>query len=152
MSITLEELPAWLNGIVENLEQPHAAPALKEWLDEFVGEIGRGIDSSAAQIGQAWAPLEHPDRKGRRPTGRSQGETHDLVASAISNSSSPVEQITDDAIHWSVCRAQSTHQKSGAIGMSDCSLLNVTRDQTERAAELVAQQIIKNLGMSMTTL
>jgi phage gpG-like protein len=148
MSLTLEQLPAWLNGLTSAVENPSLEPAFKPWLDEFVADIAKGFQSGESQLGEAWAPLKDPRAKGHGAwSGAGPLIGHgDLMQSVTSQGSGNILELTGDSLRWGTSLPYAADVQLGTSRMPARPFLNVNQDQVTRAAELVAQQIIKQLG------
>jgi phage gpG-like protein len=152
MSLTLEQLPDWLNGLTSAVESPSMEPAFKPWLDEFVADIAKGFQSGESQFGEAWAPLKDPRAKGHAlgaGAGAGAGPligNGELMQSVISQGSGNIMEMTGDSLRWGTSLPYAADVQLGTSRMPARPFLNVNQDQITRAAERVAQQIIKQLG------
>jgi len=143
--ITIQEFPAWLNRLAASVETPHAEGVFKPWLERFMGEIGAGFQSSVSQFGEAWAPLKYPRPPGHNPDTRPLIDTGDLMRSVTSNAAGNINKIGPAGLTFGTSIPYAHVHQAGSFPIPARPFLNVNQDQATRAAEMIAQQIIKLL-------
>ena len=145
-AIEVEQLPEFLNGVVQQLQNPDASKAFEHWLPEFIGEVGRGFQSSQSPFGDGWAPLKHPRPAGHNPGSRPLIDTGDLELSLIGEGEGNITQITNDSLVYGTSIPYAGFHQHGTSNIPARPFLNVNEDQLSRLANDVAEQIIQSLA------
>jgi hypothetical protein len=143
--LPIEELAGW---IAKAAESPDVTPVLKTWLGEFMEVIADGFEGSHSQFGQQWAPLKRPRPAGHNPEPHPLIDTGALMKS-VTNAGGFGQILAmgpDGLTFGTTLPGASAHQDSQRDWLPKRPFLNVNQDQTDRAAELVAQQIILALA------
>jgi hypothetical protein len=133
--LPIEELPTWIAKLIKAIDSPALGPAVNSSIGQFAKNIAEGFDSSRGENGPAAIPFNRPRPAGNHRDARPLSDLAAGTASVAAADGHPTDNI---------------FRKPGEKGdVSPRTSLNdnqTVQDQTDRAVELVAQQIILALA------
>lgn len=154
--LELPELDSLLDGIVGVCANPQAQEPLRKAIEEWTGELGRGMAAGKSPDGTPFAPLD-PDYKRTRENQGGPPLTNlgDMLMSLLSDGSGHIEEIGDDE-----ATLGSLHNKNGSdppvsvvhqLGSPTMNIparpwIGVNEAMAEIAAERIGEHIERRLA------